>query len=323
MGFITIRSSQISSDLMSSFVNSFNTAFELSYSKDYFLQKYQGISKLGAFHSFMIEDGCVVGACNVLPYNYIFENKACSIGLLTDVFILAEYRKNITALLNMIKSIETELIENSISALVAVPNGNSYAYLTKVVGMSEISEIPYYGLPLDIGAVIKKRSYLDYLNNPISIGYRVMWLASFFQNRHKSKRSRIYQNTDEPNFVNHRYYSYHERITTKKNTIFTYRIEDQDGINACYLIDYHDKYGNRNCAALHEVCSYLIRVPGIDIILFIGSISFPQTILLKIPAKYQPRSLKVVGKVLDERLESEIFFDASSWDFGLVNFDVR
>ena len=63
----------------------------------------------------------------------------------------------------------------------------------------------------------------------------------------------------------------------------------------------------------------------VDIIIYVGSFSFKQTKLIKVPTKYEPKTLRYCGKVLGqvEGIDEFDFFNINSWDFGLKNFDVR
>jgi len=70
---------------------------------------------------------------------------------------------------------------------------------------------------------------------------------------------------------------------------------------------------------------YIKANENVDLILFIGKISFIQNLLFRVPFKIEPKHLYFMVDVINNKKISnyECVYDFNNWDFGLFNYDVR
>lgn len=61
----------------------------------------------------------------------------------------------------------------------------------------------------------------------------------------------------------------------------------------------------------------------VDIVLYVGPIGFFQTLLLKVPKRFEPKLLPMTCDLISEDERYKDMYDIRNWDFGLKNYDVR
>lgn len=306
----------------SSYVQNFNKVFDKNFSIPFFMNKYLNTIDGFSYHALLKTDQEIVGACTVIPYNYSIKNQIVPIGLVVDVFILAEYRTDPLVLYRMYKKLKKELVKNNIALVVAVPNDTAYPYWKNIVKWKDIGCLNYYALPIKLGNIITKL--------PSFINLFLQWYTSFlifisslFNNKQKYYDIKI--DRSNPIIYKQRYTTDHYQIKIF-NSYFSYRIVNEKGIRTGYIIDFYNILNNkRDNRTLKNAVNYILKNEKIDIIIYVGSISFFQLLLYRIPRKYEPKHLYFMADILDyEKIKDiNLVFNIHSWDFGLFNYDVR
>ena len=88
---------------------------------------------------------------------------------------------------------------------------------------------------------------------------------------------------------------------------------------------YFGENGIKTLKSLTLAVSHIFRLEKIDIIMFVGTLRINQSILIKVPTKFQPQKLPFTYNLLDFN-DSEKYSDMNNennWDFSLLNLDVR
>ena len=63
---------------------------------------------------------------------------------------------------------------------------------------------------------------------------------------------------------------------------------------------------------------------NIDLILYIGSLTFCQTLMLKVPKFLEPKALPFIYENINlSSSQLDIVENFKNWDFSLINYDVR
>ena len=323
MNLICQKSTDVNDNILKAFVSSFNEQFETSYTLEYFHQKYFTTPTGFSFHAFGIENNKVVAACNVVPYEYEIDNSMELIGLMTDIFVLEGNRKDPMLLFRLVNMVENIMIDNNVNFVHAVPNDKSFPYLTKMCGWSEIGALNYYVLPIKIGNVISKFKLLNIGSRLVS---RILLLVDnvfFGRARHQEFNYQI--NRANEIFHLNRYYNWHKKISLSNGGTSWLRIIIEDGIKACYIIDFYNQEMKSDAATLNDTIKYILKNEDVDIILYIGKLSFKRISLIKVPEKYEPKKLNYCGKILsvNNSDHNNGFYDLDNWNFGLMNYDVR
>ena len=88
---------------------------------------------------------------------------------------------------------------------------------------------------------------------------------------------------------------------------------------------YFGENGIKTPKSLTLAVSHIFRHEKIDIIMFVGTLRINQSILIKVPNKFQPKKLPFTYTLLNAD-HSEKYSDMdnkNNWDFSLLNLDVR
>jgi len=122
-------------------------------------------------------------------------------------------------------------------------------------------------------------------------------------------------------FIEYRYSLFEGNYKIIKDDFgyFSYRIESYMNTLSAYLIDVYPMTKNRFDYAVR----YIIRNElKIDVVLFVGKIDFTPIGLYKVPKKFEPKTVYMSGKILDNTKIDEKIFYIQYWNVNLSNFDV-
>jgi len=315
--------SEWSDDEWNSYRDSFNSAFNTDLNCDIFRNSYLNTIDGHAYHALLLNDDLiVVGCCTVIPILYKRNNVDIKIGQAVGVFILEEYRIDPLMLRKMYFRLKEILIENNIIAVMAVPNATSYSYWRNVVKWKDVGDLSYWILPIKIGNVIKKWTFL----NVISSFFTVIWLmfsdllTLLFNNKQKVSK---YELDKSEIFYKYRYFKEYKFVSIG-SLAFTYIVYDEQGVNTAYLLEINQNE-NFSFRDLLKAVRYISKLNNVDVILHIGTLKLFQTVLIKVPKRFEPKRLPLTCDIL---LKENIDFYSdmlkiSNWNFGLLNYDVR
>lgn len=306
-----------------SYQQSFNAVFEKNFDLAYFKHKYNTSIDGHIYHALLLNDtGCVVGGCSVSPFKYKRDERVIRVGQAVDVFILEEYRTDPLMLRRMYLQLKKLLIANEIVAVLAVPNATAYPYWKNIVKWKDVGDLTYWILPIRAGNILKKWSFL----NVFSFLFSYIWLrinAVVVCIINVKAKFSLYELVIDEDFCLNRFTSEHKQVVIGDIT-FQYRVYDEDGVKTAYLINAKQK--NRMTAkALLKGVSHINKHTKVDLIFYIGSLKMFQTLLFKVPKSFEPKRLPLTCDILNKD-DVETFSDMlkfESWNFGLLNYDVR
>lgn len=305
-----------------SYTDSFNEVFQKAFTVNDFKHKYINTVDGFSYHVLLKYDNKVVGGFTAIPYEYFIENEIVRVGFPLDVFILSDYRKDFLTFYKMYQVIKKELIVRNIDLVIVTPNYDSYQYWRKVIKMNDVGLLRYYALPLRVGNVVT--SLPKFFNKLSLCGSAILILFSNLMNfKEKLAPIRLNRSND---IVEMQRYTYHHNKILIKNAFFSYRIVNEEGVITCYLIDFYNSQKKiKDSYSLGKAIKYISSLENVDLILFIGKISFFQNLLFKIPFKIEPKHLYFMADVINhEKIKNSAFvYDFKNWDFGLFNYDVR
>ena len=314
----TFKTPEINKELFNNYINSFNKVFKKSYNVSYFKKKYLLSPLKFSFHSFLIVNKKICGACTIIPYKYNLSSKVKLIGLAVDTFILEDYRKkNPFILYNLYNTIKKEIIINNLTCVVSVPNDNAFNYWIKINKFKYIGDLQYnvfitnpiFFLKLNF-KIIKKLFY--------DFNFLINKLLSSLSTDELNNKINIRKHN---NFLYHRY-RHNQIIYTNKDFFCSFALDNVKGLDFLYLIDFYDK--KNDCKNIKSLLFAIKKSKefNVDFILYIGKLNFLQFLFLRIPKIFHIRSLKFIIDIIDKKYEKDLM-DINNWDFGLLNFDVR
>jgi hypothetical protein len=294
----------------------FNHVFKRNVDVSFFRQKYQSPLLGFSYHGLMYnEEGNIVGALTFIPFPYQFFNTQVIAGSAADLMIHEHYRKDLLSFKRMY-DLALEKAGNVFDFLYAVPNSNAYLYWTKFLKWRDIGQINYYIQVLNISKIYPKFSKLDWLSKAFSSCSNILALDTV--NKDNASENSIHKLIDEA-YNDYRFKGQYEVISLSDKTAY-YTIVDESGIKTAYIIDLVPFSGNwmRNVVKI----IHAREKKHIDVIIYIGNNLKTQINFYRVPRKFEPRILHLVGSSTSDKVDDRIY-NLDNWLFNLSNFDVR
>ena len=318
--FNIVKTTELTEAQRASIVNNFNVVFEKNLSAQELLRFYVSTPLGYSYHSLMEDDGNVAGYFSAVPYTYSFykeEKIFCYIG---GLFIIPAYRKDPLALYKLYAAAKKYLTAAGVALLMAVPNDNAYPYFRHALKWHEVAALNYHALPVRYGNISGKK-VMNIISLPGS--YFLLMLQNIFSLllNSKEKQADIFLLPHAATAEKQRYSDGHAKIKTDAFSAF-YKMENEEGIQTAYLIDFYNANGNRDSRSLYRSVKHIVNNENPDLVLFIGPLRLKQFMLFKVPQKKQPRTLHFCTELLEKEL-GEKAYGENAWNFGLYNFDVR
>ena len=314
------RSTDLTPAEWESYTLGFNETMHRDFSSDFLRKKYTSVYKGYSCHAMLVaEGGNLVGGATVIPCYYTRNSKRFVCGLAVDVFIREAYREDPLALRRMYKKLLPMLQEEGVVAVMAVPNATAYPYWKNVVKWKDVGSINYWMLPVRVGKILGKKGFVGSILNLGSMMYcGLVYMISVFTSflNFKDKNYKYAICNDDPYYIS----KFDSNVYVKKNG-YIYKLEDEDGVKAAYVIN-AETAGKRSALALFK-CISAILMNNVDIVLYVGKLGFFQTLMLRVPKKFEPKLLPLTCDLISKDEQYHDMLDMNNWDFGLQNYDVR
>jgi len=294
----------------------FAAVFNKPVSTEQLQAKYRAPSRRDSYHGLMTDnDGRIAGALTVIPFDYSCFGKKVVFGCAVDLMVDKKYRNDITVMKKMHDAV-TGLIGNGIDFLYAVPNRNSYLYFRKILGWNEIGSLNYYCLPLHASKLSPKLKGLDIISRPaVALLNGVQWPST------GAAFERPVAKTISPDFLTYRYPAGQYAAIEKSGQCARYSVVKEDALTTAYLIDVWPLTAGWLSESVRHIWREERRT--IDLILYAGT-GVPRVHnLFKVPARFEPRALHLIGKVLNPESINDRIYQIKNWQFNLSDLDVR
>lgn len=316
MEYIAKTSAELSEKDFSDLAGLFNHVFNRNIEASLLKQKYNSPHTGFSYHGLMYSDsGSIVGALTFIPFTYSFYGIPVVMGSAADLMIHENYRKDLLSVKRMY-DLAMEKSANTLDFLYAIPNSNAYLYWTKFLKWQDIGRLDYYVQILNISKIRSGLRGLDWLSGFFSASTN--YVISDKEKYSEDHKYPIYKLTDEA-YMKYRFEGNYSIIGNPSRYAY-YSIVDEDRIKTAYIIDIFPSCKGWLGSVVKEI--YTREKRGIDIIIYISSKIITPVNLLKVPRRFEPRSLDFIGKILSSRVDDRIY-NIDNWFFNLSNFDVR
>lgn len=324
-GVIVLRTDEIEESVWKQISRGYEVCFGIHKTPDQLKKSFSKSITGYTLHAMKFdEDGNLMGHNYYQPRPYLLNGKSVICALSGGTFVMPEHRKDIFVFNEMVRALDKEAAKLGWIALLGVPNENSFKYAVKINKQKHIGDLSYYILPVHASKIIgKKIPILNFL----SYGYsRALSITNKLISRYINPTEKVVplhlDNSDA--FLDIRYdWNQYTRVWKDKME-GVYRIYNEGGVRTAYITYFGENF-KRNNRSLNFIVEEILRNEEVDAILYIGTLNFKQTLLMKVPKKYAPQKLPLCVTLLDKK-NSEIKEACSSIaniDFGLINFDVR
>ena len=328
MEFIFKKTYQLSSDEKSQICSLFEDVFGEVKSLEQFENEF-GRSTLGySYHGLMMDHNRVVGAYTSIPFRYKYFGQDRLFALSVDTMVMKDYRGKPSNLQAMCSLVYNALKEDNISFVFGFPNENIYLLRKKKLGARDIGTLNYYMLPIRIGAIIGRFKLFNVLSGLLA-GLANRIPAGFIGAKNSGVNNNLIEKHMDKDFIAYRYGFLpvdYKIVYLSPSCYFVYSTEAPfsakvaENVKTAFLIDAYPL-----CRELMEnAVKYIYQKEGsnIDAILYVGVLKFSMVNLYKVPKRFEPRPIRMTGRILINELIDDRIFDLANWNVNLSNFDV-
>jgi hypothetical protein len=312
------KTKNLSEDQQQQIRNLFMDVFNKSMSFDDFQDKFYNNIKGYSYHSVLInEQDMIVGCYSCIPYEYNYFGNKLLFGLSVDTMIQEKYRGNPFTLKKLANKVYSEMVVDGVSFVFGFPNESVYFVRKKILKWEDIGSLKYYFMPLNMRPI---STSLKSLNIFIKLYSKLInrlvkneWCDNELMKKNITK-------VNDDKFIRFRYNKTYT-VIKYKNGYFAYKVYNEGDVKTAFLLDV---YPMVKCNLEYAVkVIYNEERNNVDMILYIGHLDFGVMNLIEVPKKYEPKSVRVSGKILDVKNVDSRIFDIIKWDVNLSNYDVR
>lgn len=317
MEFITKKTTDLSLVEKQMLVTLFNEVFEKERTIEefdrQFLQNIEGFS----YHTFAEKDGRIIAANTMVPSIYCYRDGTFRFVNSVDTMISKSYR-GLENFYDMARASFNAVEKIGYDAVYGFPNDNSYQLFTQLKFMKDVGRLDTFCLPYRIGGVKNGLS----LMNPFSMVFCWIWtgFCSLFATR---KIASFLIKKDAGSYNQTRYQrgdgKYSFAVIGK--TSFVYKILEYQKIRTAFIVDIYDKSQKNFTKAVRYLLRYESR--NFDLILYVGSLPFGCTGMIKIPKRFEPKRFNFTAGIFNKKgIDKNDFFNIYNWDVNLSNYDL-
>ncbi|MDD2798961.1 MAG: hypothetical protein PHV20_10245 [Bacteroidales bacterium] len=325
MKISVVKSGELNEIDWTQITSGFNESFSLN-KQPVDLINYYCSNEFGySFHAICRnDDDEIIAHSSIFPYHYLVNNEKFIFGLSGGTFVLKAYRKEAFLYVDLLEELKEFVKSKGVVLTYGVSNENSFGIAVKLLGSIHLKDLSYYAIPVALTKVFLKKKFIF-----VDAIFRIILIFWCFGVKLYSLIWDVFEiekaiRLDLTDKVYERRFGMNYKRFHSKELSGVYRIVNEAGLNAAYLMDFR-RNGKRSLLALNSLISYILKNEKVDIILFVGELSFFQNMLVKIPRKFEPQRLPLTYDLLinDNRDLNDFISKPENWDFSLLNFDAR
>ncbi|MFC1792575.1 GNAT family N-acetyltransferase [Planctomycetota bacterium] len=310
------RTDQLTESEQEQMCDLFLRVFNKKMTRDAFERKFFQTLKGYSYHGLMLHEEVVVGASSAVPGRYQFFRNKFIFSLSVDTMVDQKYRGG-GHLIKMINLVHQGLINDGIPFIFGFPNEQFYAVQRRLLKYTDIGELDYYVLPLNIGSVARKLKSLNVLSRAFC---RLATRLCRIPKNSKTKYDIV--KVVDKQFERHRYDGSYSRISLGEGTECIYKIyEEEGGIRTLYIIDVIPLTAASLARAVKQICRTAVK--AVDIIIYVGKLPSRPAGLWKVPDSKKPQRIRMTGKILIPNVIDSSVFEMNNWCVNISDFDVR
>ena len=294
----------------------FLRVFNKKMTKDTFERKFLYTPKGYSYHGLMLHEKTIVGALSAVPGRYRFFGKEHIFSLSVDTMIDPKYRGS-GHIITMTNLVHQGLICDGISFIFGFPNEHFYAFQKRLLQYTDIGELDYYVMPLNVGSVVRKLKPFNVLSRGFcKLTARFCWIPD------NSNAGHGIAKVVDKQFERHRYDASYSRIALGEAAECIYKIYEEEGrIRTLYIIDVVPLNAASLARAVKQICRTAVK--AVDIIIYVGKLPSKPAGLWKVPDSKKPRRIRMTGKILIPDVIDNRVFEMNNWSVNISDFDVR
>lgn len=316
MEVVCKRTTEITDEEIKDIYRLFDEVFEQKREVSSFRKEYENTVLGYSYHSMLLHEGEIVGFHSCLPFYYTDNGKRFIAGLGIDSMVKKEHR-DFFGFRDMIVACQKRMHEDGCVLRIGFPNDNSYPILIKGFKYKDIGKMTTYFLPIRIGGVKPKLSFL----NPLSqlFAWCEIQLSRLSLNG-KVYTFRYAKERESFDKVRYQWFDGDYKMIEVGDVKARYKIKTQEGVKTAFLIDVHPMSKKMFDKVVR--CIYMKERRHVDLIMYVGHLPFTPISLITIPHKYEPKHFNFTCKVLEKDYFDDSIYDINNWDVNLSNYDL-
>ena len=295
----------------------FKDVFHHTKTLEYFDKQFGEASPQGSYHCIYESEGKLLATFSYIPYRLAYHDKEIKVAVGVDTAVSPSAKIGEFGVYFMFQSLLKRMRQDGIEAVYGFPNDNFYGYNTHILGLKDIGILDFYVIPLNLGLVKKNLSFLTPLVSFFSVS-GIKLLKCF------SNKKAITYNISlihDAFFEKQRYSSNHSFFALKDGSRVVYTLYKEEKLgNVAYIIDIESVSKHNFYEAFEQVAK---KVKNECSMIAFPCSRMPFFSPLRVPMKYLPRKLHMVGSCFDNDIVKDDFYSLVSWKANLAIFDVR
>lgn len=271
-----------------------------------------------SLHGLMVNDEQIVGCYSAIPYRFRVGAIEHIFALSVDTMIEREFRGNPFNLKRMAKVVYDSLVRLGINFVYGLPNDNVYLVRKKVLKWRDIGRLDFYILPIRPRNLISFGFILEVPLFLYNFGVN-LFLTKIPQSDGAANRYLIEQ-VKGSDFLSNRFGSECYKRNNIGDISYYYTVSTHNSAKICYLLDVIPLSKDAIEITVKDLYGKIKNEA--DAILYVGHLNQTPRNLLRIPTKFQPKKLRIAGKLLDGAEFGDGMFELENWNVNLSNFDV-
>lgn len=317
MNIIEKRTIELTVEEQQQITTLFNKVFSKNEVAEEFIKKYFWTDPKGSFHALMKDGEKIIGCYCGIPYRYNYFGRSLTFGLCVDTMLDEAYRGNPFTLKKMAIPVYNALRQHNVSFVFGFPNENAYLLQKKILKFDDIGLQDFYMLPIRIGNIKPRLKFANPASRLLT-NLMVRYTQLVSGNRTQPTYN-IQMDCLDDAFVAKRYARDYQ-VVAHDSSRYIYKTYPEDDALVAYIIEVQPL----NQYTLEQAVAQIYhREKNIDAIMFVGKLPFRVRNLIKVPQKYLPKPVRMIGQILDKSLVDERVFTLSNWKVGIANYDVR
>jgi hypothetical protein len=313
---IVKKTTELTSEEIALINNLFNDVMKRDRTEEGFKRLFLNTPLGYSFHVMLMEGEELIGFHSGLPFYYLNNGQRFIAGLGIDTMTAVGHR-DFFNVRDMFVACEKAMKEEGCTLRIGFPNDNSYPVLKKGFKYKDIGKLDTYFLPIRIGGVKKSLRVL----NPFSKLFA--WIVIQCSRLSKNKTQCKYQYQKEHSTfdaIRYKWFDGDYPSVTIGDTVAHYKVNEHDGVRTAFILDVHPRSKAMFDAVVREV--YKKEHKSIDLIMYVGHLTFKPMSLLRMPHKYEPKHFNFTCKPLDKEAFDDSLYQIDNWDVNLSNYDL-
>lgn len=269
-----------------------------------------------AYHAILKEDDEVIGFHSGIPFYYLNGSERFIAGLGINTMTAVGHR-DFFNVRDMFAACENAMKDDGCVLRIGFPNDKSYPILKKGFKYKDIGKLDTYFLPIRIGGVKKSLRAL----NPFSKLFAWLIIQCSRLSNNKTLCNYQYQK-DHSSFdvIRYKWFGGDYQEIAIGATVAHYKVDEHDGVRTAFIMDVHPRSKAIFDAVVREV--YKKERKSIDLIMYVGHLTFKPMSLIRMPHKYEPKHFNFTCKPLVKDLFDDSIYNIDNWDVNLSNYDL-